>query len=149
MNGFTRIHFASEFISDRIFVLVYRTLGCGNHVCEDVCHPGDCGVCALLPRQVTRCCCGQTPLAELSAQPRASCLDPVPTCDKICNKPMACGPPGRPRISHHGSDVHRHNLRLIYTGTVSGHFTQAQSQADDTGTISGWFAQAQCQADLI
>ena len=118
--AFTRIQFASEFISDHTCVLVYRTLGCGNHVCEDVCHPGDCGVCALLPQQVTRCCCGQTPLAELSAQPRASCLDPVPTCDKICNKPMACGPPGRPRISHHGSDLRRHSIRLIYTGTVSG-----------------------------
>ena len=91
----------TELYIDYTCVSAHRTLGCGNHVCEDLCHPGVCGVCPLLPQQVTHCCCGQTPLVALTIEPRSSCLDPVPTCDKTCNKPMACGPTGKPRISYH------------------------------------------------
>lgn len=72
----------------------FRKLGCGNHLCEDLCHPGDCGTCSLMPDQITHCRCGQTPLEQLQVPSRTSCLDPVPTCEKICNKPLMCGPEG-------------------------------------------------------
>nr|CAB3467686.1 unnamed protein product [Digitaria exilis] len=64
-----------------------HTLSCGNHVCKDMCHPGPCGECELMPGKVTTCHCGKTRLQER----RASCLDPVPTCDKICDKKLPCG----------------------------------------------------------
>jgi transcriptional repressor NF-X1 len=64
-----------------------HTLACGNHVCKDMCHLGPCGECELMPRKVTTCHCGKTRLQES----RASCLDPIPTCDKICDKKLPCG----------------------------------------------------------
>ncbi|KAH0550470.1 protein shuttle craft [Cotesia glomerata] len=67
-------------------------LDCGNHNCRDICHPGPCGSCSLNTELVTHCCCGQTPLAIT----RASCLDPIPTCDKICSKKLKCGQPSSP-----------------------------------------------------
>ncbi|XP_076464689.1 protein shuttle craft-like isoform X2 [Babylonia areolata] len=75
-----------------------KNLKCGNHVCEDLCHPGDCGDCPLIPDLVKHCCCGQTRLTDIDAPPRISCLDPVPTCTMTCNRPMTCGPPDNPHI---------------------------------------------------
>ncbi|KAL8620508.1 hypothetical protein ACOMHN_029544 [Nucella lapillus] len=75
-----------------------KNLTCDNHVCEDVCHPGDCGLCPLTPQLVMHCCCGQTPLADLDVASRTSCLDPTPTCPKVCSRPMLCGPPDSPHI---------------------------------------------------
>ncbi|KAM0823928.1 hypothetical protein ACQ4PT_070546 [Festuca glaucescens] len=62
-------------------------LACGNHACQDACHPGPCGECQLVPGKVTTCHCGKTRLQEK----RASCLDPIPTCDKVCDKKLPCG----------------------------------------------------------
>ncbi|KAL3617605.1 NF-X1-type zinc finger protein nfxl1 [Castilleja foliolosa] len=62
-------------------------LNCGNHVCRDTCHPGPCGECELLPGRIKTCCCGKTGLNE----DRASCLDPIPTCSKVCDKILPCG----------------------------------------------------------
>ncbi|XP_051208664.1 NF-X1-type zinc finger protein NFXL1 [Lolium perenne] len=64
-----------------------NSLACGNHGCQDVCHPGPCGECELVPGKVTTCHCGKTGLQEK----RASCLDPIPTCDKVCDKKLPCG----------------------------------------------------------
>ncbi|KAG8076244.1 hypothetical protein GUJ93_ZPchr0006g43101 [Zizania palustris] len=64
-----------------------QKLACGNHACRDVCHPGPCGDCELMPGKVTTCHCGKTRLPEK----RASCLDPIPTCDKVCDKKLPCG----------------------------------------------------------
>ncbi|KAM0927119.1 hypothetical protein ACQ4PT_003215 [Festuca glaucescens] len=64
-----------------------HNLACGDHVCQDVCHPGPCGECELVPGKVTTCHCGKTKLQEK----RASCLDPIPTCDKVCDKKLPCG----------------------------------------------------------
>ncbi|XP_008649308.1 NF-X1-type zinc finger protein NFXL1 [Zea mays] len=64
-----------------------RTLACGNHACKDMCHPGPCGECELMPWKVSTCHCGKTRLLER----RASCLDTIPTCDKICDKKLPCG----------------------------------------------------------
>ncbi|XP_057492571.1 NF-X1-type zinc finger protein NFXL1-like [Actinidia eriantha] len=64
-----------------------KTLGCGNHVCNEICHPGPCGECDLLPGRIKTCHCGKTSLQE----ERQSCLDPIPTCSQICGKSLPCG----------------------------------------------------------
>ncbi|XP_014472809.1 PREDICTED: protein shuttle craft [Dinoponera quadriceps] len=69
-----------------------KKLDCGKHNCRNICHPESCESCSLTPDRVTTCCCGQTPLTEK----RESCLDPVPTCDKICTKRLICGQPSNP-----------------------------------------------------
>ncbi|CAI9113728.1 OLC1v1014386C1 [Oldenlandia corymbosa var. corymbosa] len=63
-----------------------KNLGCGNHACNDMCHPGPCGECDLLPSKISSCCCGKTKLEE----DRKSCLDPIPTCSQICGKSLPC-----------------------------------------------------------
>ncbi|KAG5391747.1 hypothetical protein IGI04_021710 [Brassica rapa subsp. trilocularis] len=65
-----------------------KPLGCGNHFCSEVCHPGPCGDCDLLPGRVKTCYCGKTRLEE---QTRQSCLDPIPSCSNICSKLLPCG----------------------------------------------------------
>ncbi|KAM3380471.1 NF-X1-type zinc finger protein NFXL1 [Capsicum galapagoense] len=62
-------------------------LNCGNHICRELCHPGPCGDCALLPSKIKTCCCGKTRLEE----ERHSCLYPIPTCSKVCGKSLRCG----------------------------------------------------------
>lgn len=62
-------------------------LGCGNHKCHEICHPGPCGECESLPSRVKTCYCGKTVLPE----ERRSCLEPIPTCLKTCDKPLTCG----------------------------------------------------------
>ncbi|XP_034950797.1 protein shuttle craft-like [Chelonus insularis] len=69
-----------------------KLLECGNHYCKEKCHPGACGTCSLKPEIVTHCPCGQT----LLTIKRESCLDPIPTCDKICSKQLKCGQPSSP-----------------------------------------------------
>lgn len=69
-----------------------RALPCGNHTCAEPCHSGNCPPCPRTPSLVTRCPCNQTALTEI----RESCLDPIPCCDKICGRPMACGQPSAP-----------------------------------------------------
>ncbi|KAK7271182.1 hypothetical protein RJT34_26865 [Clitoria ternatea] len=64
-----------------------KKLGCGNHVCSEICHPGSCGECEFLPNRVTTCCCGKTRLEN----ERRSCLDPIPTCSQVCSKLLRCG----------------------------------------------------------
>ncbi|KAL3009726.1 hypothetical protein AAZX31_07G099700 [Glycine max] len=64
-----------------------KILGCGNHVCSEICHPGSCVECELLPSRVKTCCCGKTRLEN----ERQSCLDPIPTCSKVCGKLLHCG----------------------------------------------------------
>lgn len=63
-----------------------KMLACGNHECSNTCHPGPCGDCDLMPGRVKSCYCGKTSL-QLE---RKSCLDPIPNCDQICGKPLAC-----------------------------------------------------------
>lgn len=71
-----------------------KMLDCEAHRCQDVCHRGSCQSCPLSPRLVKTCPCGQTlltKLLELGYSERKSCSDPVPSCGKMCNKPLACG----------------------------------------------------------
>uniref|UniRef100_A0A7N0VHK1 NF-X1-type zinc finger protein NFXL1 n=1 Tax=Kalanchoe fedtschenkoi TaxID=63787 RepID=A0A7N0VHK1_KALFE len=64
-----------------------KKLGCGNHFCMEICHPGPCPECDLLPSRIKTCCCGKTNLLEQ----RDSCMDPVPTCQQVCGKQLPCG----------------------------------------------------------
>ncbi|VFQ82877.1 unnamed protein product [Cuscuta campestris] len=76
-----------------------KKLSCGNHVCHEICHPGPCGDCALLPINVKTCCCGKTSLTEM----RNSCLDPIPTCSQFCNKTLHCGVHPCEKVCHSGN----------------------------------------------
>ncbi|XP_028909680.1 transcriptional repressor NF-X1 isoform X2 [Ornithorhynchus anatinus] len=72
-----------------------KALKCGNHRCARACHPRPCQPCPRLPQSVRFCPCGQTPLGkllELGSAERRTCLDPIPSCGKICGKPLPCGP---------------------------------------------------------
>lgn len=75
-----------------------RVLNCGNHHCEEVCHPGECQPCELAVKTVTRCPCGKVPLEKLyerdGAIQRKSCSDPIPTCNQPCQRVLKCGVPG-------------------------------------------------------
>lgn len=39
-------------------------LACDRHKCKEICHPGKCGECKLLPETVTSCPCGKTPIIQ-------------------------------------------------------------------------------------
>ncbi|MBN3315137.1 NFXL1 protein, partial [Atractosteus spatula] len=59
-----------------------RTLSCGNHTCERVCHQGPCGEC---PRSGNRACpCGKSKCS-------LPCTEDVPTCGDTCDKVLECG----------------------------------------------------------
>ncbi|XP_019056248.1 PREDICTED: NF-X1-type zinc finger protein NFXL1-like [Tarenaya hassleriana] len=75
-----------------------RLLGCGNHSCREVCHPGPCGDCDLLPNRIKTCYCGKTTLEEQ----RRSCLDPIPSCSYICRKVLPCGLHSCNEVCHAG-----------------------------------------------
>ncbi|XP_018549214.1 transcriptional repressor NF-X1 [Lates calcarifer] len=71
-----------------------KMLDCEAHRCQQVCHRGPCQPCPRSPTLVRTCPCGQTQLAkllELGYSERQSCSDPIPSCGKTCNKPLACG----------------------------------------------------------
>lgn len=66
-----------------------KILACGNHRCKSLCHEGPCEPCHLLPSKLVYCPCGKTKIKELLLKNkiiRTSCLDPVPVCEKICEK---------------------------------------------------------------
>ncbi|KAJ1528779.1 hypothetical protein ONE63_007163 [Megalurothrips usitatus] len=71
-------------------------LACGNHKCDIVCHEGKCKPCQLTPDVVTHCPCGQTSLSTSPDEKRMSCMDPIPTCGKICGRVLSCGQPSNP-----------------------------------------------------
>ncbi|XP_014353942.2 NF-X1-type zinc finger protein NFXL1 [Latimeria chalumnae] len=59
-----------------------KTLPCGNHTCEQVCHSGPCGDC---PRSGSRVCpCGKSKYS-------LPCTEDVPTCGDTCDKVLECG----------------------------------------------------------
>uniref|UniRef100_A0A8C5V168 Nuclear transcription factor, X-box binding like 1 n=1 Tax=Microcebus murinus TaxID=30608 RepID=A0A8C5V168_MICMU len=59
-----------------------KTLPCGNHTCEQVCHVGACGEC---PRSGKRFCPCQKSKFSLP------CTEDVPTCGDSCDKVLECG----------------------------------------------------------
>ena len=68
-------------------------LDCGIHKCSLDCHSisKDIHKCPNDPKNLTNCPCGKHKINELLSSPRKSCLDPIPTCDNICNKRLPCG----------------------------------------------------------
>ncbi|XP_077333657.1 NF-X1-type zinc finger protein NFXL1 isoform X1 [Lithobates pipiens] len=63
-------------------VVCGKTLPCGNHTCELVCHGGLCGQC---PRSGNRLCpCGKTKYT-------LPCTEDVSTCGDSCDKVLECG----------------------------------------------------------
>uniref|UniRef100_A0A3Q3K6N0 Transcriptional repressor NF-X1 n=1 Tax=Monopterus albus TaxID=43700 RepID=A0A3Q3K6N0_MONAL len=71
-----------------------KMLDCEAHHCQQVCHHGPCQQCPRSPTLMKMCPCGQTPLTkllELGYSERQCCSDPIPSCGKTCNKPLACG----------------------------------------------------------
>ena len=85
-----------------------RTLFCGNHRCEEVCHSWVCHPCPLLPENVRVCPCGKVPMSKLlpPGEERTSCLDPVPTCDNTCGRLLPCSTQGTYKARVHGACVH-------------------------------------------
>jgi transcriptional repressor NF-X1 len=77
-----------------------KLLGCGKHSCKRTCHPGDCGECELLPKNVRTCACGKTDVLYFKL--RTSCEDPIPTCTKKCEKLLSCGLHRCPQSCHLG-----------------------------------------------
>ncbi|KAI1425447.1 hypothetical protein F5Y12DRAFT_747538 [Xylaria sp. FL1777] len=69
-----------------------RPFDCAKHRCQRACHPQDedQAHCPFSPDVITHCPCGKTPISDITA-PRESCLDPIPNCDKACNKRLDCG----------------------------------------------------------
>ncbi|KAK9115122.1 hypothetical protein Syun_021919 [Stephania yunnanensis] len=75
-----------------------KSLTCGNHSCRELCHPGSCGECELMPWRIKTCNCGKTKLQN----ERHSCLDPIPTCLQICGKLLPCGKHNCKEVCHVG-----------------------------------------------
>ncbi|CCH41499.1 hypothetical protein BN7_1040 [Wickerhamomyces ciferrii] len=70
------------------------TYDCGNHSelksCQSV--KRKAAHCPLSPDIIKNCPCGQTLIEDLNeGTNRSSCTDPIPTCEKICGKTLACG----------------------------------------------------------
>jgi len=72
--------------------LCEKKLSCENHLCQKLCHVGQCDPCIAL--SVNTCPCGKRPLTENELCNRTSCIQPIPTCGQPCGKPLECGPPG-------------------------------------------------------
>ncbi|KAI4928595.1 hypothetical protein J4E85_005212 [Alternaria conjuncta] len=70
-----------------------RSFDCGKHICEMACHSQDTQAphCPRSPDRVNRCPCGKTALRDMSGNPRTTCEDPIPNCDKPCGQTLACG----------------------------------------------------------
>lgn len=70
-----------------------RLFDCGKHFCEKPCHPQEIGIshCPQSPDIVSYCPCGKTLLTEISNEPRTSCEDSIPNCQKQCSKKLPCG----------------------------------------------------------
>lgn len=72
-----------------------KLLNCKNHRCSNLCHPNNCDPCQTSVDVVVSCPCGQTSIQESCRRNRlpvrSSCLDPIPSCGKVCNKILPCG----------------------------------------------------------
>lgn len=63
---------------------------CGIHFEKLACQPlgVEPPVCKFSPEVVTSCYCGKLPAQTLH---REACTDPMPECDQVCDKLLACG----------------------------------------------------------
>ena len=72
-----------------------RMLKCGNHVCPELCHKGQCGSCREAIFEEISCDCGKTVL-----QPPLPCGTVPPPCRFECERPKTCGHPSVPHDCH-------------------------------------------------
>ncbi|XP_074397635.1 NF-X1-type zinc finger protein NFXL1 isoform X1 [Zonotrichia albicollis] len=70
-----------------------RTLLCGQHVCENPCHAGDCQPCPRVSKQ--QCICGRQTAERLCASPQWQ-------CDQVCGKCLPCGNHTCEQVCHAG-----------------------------------------------
>ncbi|OSX63454.1 hypothetical protein POSPLADRAFT_1139991 [Postia placenta MAD-698-R-SB12] len=77
-----------------------RQLSCGNHRCEDVCHPGPCPPCKV--RETGRCYCGKEERelgCGIGEEKECSVLEDGEhqqwtgrfVCEAVCGRPFDCG----------------------------------------------------------
>ncbi|KAI0380013.1 hypothetical protein F5Y04DRAFT_258111 [Hypomontagnella monticulosa] len=69
-----------------------RSLKCGRHQCQQMCHKGPCPSCPEAIFEEISCNCGRTVL-----QPPQPCGTRPPECRFECTRPRACG---HPQVSH-------------------------------------------------
>lgn len=85
--------------------LCNRLYDCGQHSCQESCHPQEKQTphCPSSPDMISHCSCGKTKLSDMpDIKPRTDCNDPIPNCQKPCDKPLLCGH-NCPRACHTGS----------------------------------------------
>lgn len=94
-----------------------KVLSCQNHKCKSLCHPGDCQTCE---RDINNnhCACGKT-IANNSS--RKSCIDPLPTCDLICEKELGCGKNGKKIIFSHNIFINKKKTDERHTCQLKCH----------------------------
>lgn len=63
-----------------------RTLACGKHACQDVCHAGACGPCGAVDMRPLSCTCGR-----IRVEPPVRCGTVLPKCTAPCSLRTACG----------------------------------------------------------
>ncbi|KAJ3204405.1 hypothetical protein HK099_001167, partial [Clydaea vesicula] len=78
-----------------------KKLGCGNHKCPKRCHSGNCQECPTSTKIIKSCCCNKQSIKELNKK-RTSCLDPIPSCNSICEKILNCRIHMCSKICHEG-----------------------------------------------
>ncbi|XP_050533933.1 protein shuttle craft-like [Daktulosphaira vitifoliae] len=92
-----------------------KKLSCNNHVCQQLCHMGQCEPCAKLIAD--RCPCGKRLLSKDELDNRKSCTLPIPTCNELCEKPLGCGQPESPHLCKqkcHEGPCSKCNLKTRY-----------------------------------
>lgn len=94
-DSFSDGHYSCSTICDKL-------LSCGNHKCQQLCHPGDCGSCPHSPEATVNCPCGKIPSVLLSSNVRKKCTDPIPTCPNVCGKRLSCSRHCCDKICHVG-----------------------------------------------
>lgn len=82
--------FEGTFTCEQELVKVYD---CGLHDTHELCRPQDelPPHCPFSIDTVSHCPCGKTPLDTLVKEPRKSCQDAIPHCDRPCEKLLPCG----------------------------------------------------------
>ena len=73
------------------FVPCKKPLRCGQHACEQLCHPGHCPPCINIVTEELECECGKTILF-----PPQPCGTRRPVCRELCIREHACDHP----VSH-------------------------------------------------
>ncbi|KAI1142986.1 hypothetical protein F5Y05DRAFT_138279 [Hypoxylon sp. FL0543] len=88
-TGFSIGEIEAEHICTRV---CGRTLRCGRHQCEQLCHRGPCPSCPEAIWEEISCNCGKTIL-----EPPQPCGTRPPDCHFDCRRPRPCG---HPQIQH-------------------------------------------------